>query len=52
MRKRFAIVALVGTFLAGAIATAALAAAPVNVSQPTISGTLERIQIHIRVATP
>ena len=42
MNKRFAIIALAGTLLAGAIATSAFAAAPTNASQPTISGTLEQ----------
>ena len=39
MKKRLAIVALAGTLLAGAIASSAPAAAPVNSSQPTITGT-------------
>jgi len=43
MTKRFAIVALAGTLLAGVIGTSsALAAAPVNTSQPTIAGTPEQ----------
>src|ERR671934_2549650 len=43
MKMRLAVVALAGTLLAGAIGTSsALAAAPVNTSQPTIVGTLEQ----------
>src|SRR5437588_156528 len=42
MTKRFALVALAGTLLAGAVATSALAAAPTNTSQPTIAGTQEQ----------
>jgi hypothetical protein len=43
MKMRFAIVALAGTLLAGVIGTpSALAAAPVNTSQPTIVGTPEQ----------
>ena len=43
MKLRFAIVALAGTLLAGVIGTSsALAAAPVNTSQPTIVGTPEQ----------
>jgi hypothetical protein len=39
MKTRLAIVALAGTLLAGAIATTALAAAPVNTSPPRVTGT-------------
>src|SRR2546428_303002 len=42
MKKRLAIVALAGTLLAGVIASSASAAAPVNTSPPTITGTLQQ----------